>query len=67
MDELGAAEERPRLPLAAILVIGALALFGAITLVQWVLGAVFGLVKLLIVVAIVVAVLYAVMGARANR
>ena len=58
---------RPRIPLLAVLLIGALALFGALTLVRWVIGAIFGLLTLVIVVAIVVAVMYAVVGARANR
>jgi hypothetical protein len=39
-----------------MLVVGGLALFGAITLVQWVLGFAFSLAKLLIVVGIVAVV-----------
>jgi hypothetical protein len=36
-----------------VVIVGALALFGAITLVQWILGLAFTLAKLLIVVGIV--------------
>jgi membrane protein required for beta-lactamase induction len=38
-----------------VVIIAALALFGAVSLVHWVLGFVFGLVKLAIVILIVVA------------
>jgi hypothetical protein len=58
------APERSGLPIGAVVLIGALALFGAVTLVQWALGFVFGLVKLAIVVAVVVAVVYLVRGPR---
>lgn len=36
-----------------VIIVGALAVFGAITLVQWVIGFAFGLAKLLIVLAII--------------
>lgn len=45
--------ERPRFPLAAKVLIGALAVFGALAVVQWVIGALFGLLRLLLVVAVV--------------
>lgn len=48
--------ERPRLPLSVMILIGALALFGALAAVQWVLGALFGVLRLGLVVAIIVAV-----------
>jgi len=38
-----------------VIIVGALAVFGAITLVQWVIGFAFGLAKLLIVLAIIAA------------
>ena len=49
------AADPPRMPWT-MLVVGGLALFGAITLVQWVLGFAFSLAKLLIVVGIVAVV-----------
>lgn len=45
-----------------VILVGALALFGTITLVQWVFGFLFGIVKLAIVVAVVVAVVLLVRG-----
>lgn len=45
--------ERPTLPIAAKVVIGALALFGALAVVQWLIGALFGLVRLALVVAVI--------------
>jgi uncharacterized membrane protein YecN with MAPEG domain len=46
------AEARRRIPWPAI-VIGGLALFGAITLVQWILGLAFTLAKLAVVIGVV--------------
>ena len=45
-----------------MVIVGGLALFGALSLVHWVLGFVFGLVKLVIVVAIVAAAVLLVRG-----
>jgi hypothetical protein len=53
--------------LAATVAIGGLAVFGAIALVQWLLGAVLGLVRFAIVVVVVVAVLSWLLGRRADR
>lgn len=48
--------ERPQLPLSVIVLIGALALFGALSAVQWFVGAVFGVLRLGLVVVIIVAI-----------
>lgn len=48
--------ERPRLPLPVVVAGVALAAFGALAMIQWVVGAVFGLVRLLLLAAVVVAV-----------
>jgi hypothetical protein len=45
-------------------VIGALALFGAVMLVQWVLASVFGLLKFVLAIVILMAVAAAVLGAK---
>jgi uncharacterized membrane-anchored protein len=55
------ADERSGSPWLMVIV-GGLALFGALSLVHWVLGFVFGLVKLVIVVAIVAAAVLLVRG-----
>ena len=46
----------PGLSLPAKVVIGALALFGALAVVQWLVGALFGLIRLALLVALVVGV-----------
>jgi len=56
-----------RLPVAATVAIGGLAVFGAITLVQWLLGAVLGLVRFGIAIVVVLAVLAWLFGRRADR
>ena len=48
--------ERPRLPLPAMILIGALAVFGALAVVQWVIGALFGVLRVGLVVVVIVAV-----------
>ena len=49
--------ERPQLPLPAVVLIGALALFGALAVVQWIIGAVFGALRLGLILIVIVAVL----------
>ena len=53
----GGPPERPRMPFSMVVVIGALAAFGAISLIQWTLGWLFGIVKFGLVVVVVAAVL----------
>lgn len=60
------ADQRPSTPLWVPVVVVGLAIFGAIALVQFVLGALFGVIKLAIVVAIAVAVIAAVMGRKGD-
>lgn len=48
--------ERPRLPLSVLILIGALALFGALAAVQWLLGTLFGMLRLGLVVVVIVVV-----------
>ena len=53
--------------LPAIVVLGALAILGAISLVQWALAAVLGLIRFAILIVIVVAVGAWVISAKARR
>lgn len=53
--------------LPAVIIVGALAVLGAITLVQWALSAVLGLIRFAILVVIVVAVGAWVVSVKANR
>lgn len=55
------------MPFPAVIVLGALAILGAITLVQWALAAVLGLIRIAILIVIVVAVGAWVVSAKANR
>lgn len=48
--------ERPKMPPLFIVIVGALALFGLVAMVQWAIGAVLGLVRLALLVIVVVAV-----------
>jgi hypothetical protein len=59
--------ERQGLPLPAVIVIGALAIFGAITAVQWALGAVVGVVKFGLVILIVFSVGAWIVSAKGRR
>lgn len=52
------------LPLSATIAIGALALFGAITLVGWIFSAIIGLAKTIIAVVVIVAVVGWILGRR---
>jgi hypothetical protein len=56
--------DRSGSPLLARVVVGALALFGAVVLVQWVLAGVFGLLKSGIVIVIVIAVAAALLSSK---
>lgn len=58
---------RGGLSFPAVIVIGALAILGAITLVQWALSAVLGLIRVVILIVVVVAVGAWVVSAKANR
>ena len=58
---------RQRLSMPAKVVVGALAVFGLIVLVQWLLAAVLGLVKWALFVVIVVAVAGWVVSAKGSR
>lgn len=48
-------DEDSRLPISATIAIGGLALFGAITLVGWLVGALVGLAKFVIAAVVIVA------------
>ena len=69
MSNLPARPDKPERPpsLAATVVVGGLAAFGAITLVQWLFASVIGLIRFGIAVVIVLAVLAWVVGRRAER
>lgn len=56
-----------KMPLAATIAIGGLALFGAITLLGWLLSAIVGFVKFGIAVVVVFAVISWLVGRRADR
>lgn len=52
------------LPLSATIAVGALALFGAVTLLGWLFSAVIGLAKTIIAVVVIVAVVGWILGRR---
>ena len=58
---------RRKVPFPAVIVLGALAILGAITLVQWALAAFLGLIRVAILIVIVIAVGAWVVSAKANR
>ena len=58
---------RRGLPLPAVIAIGALAAFGAITLVQWFLASIIGVAKFVLFVVIVVAVAAWVVNTKGSR
>ena len=58
---------RRKVSLPAVIVLGALAILGAISLAQWALAAVLGLIRLAILIVIVVAVGAWVISAKARR
>ena len=55
------------LPLSATIAIGGLAIFGAVTLVGWLLGALLGIVKFVLAAVVIVAVLGWLAGRRLDR
>ena len=59
-------DDKP-MPLAATVAIGALAVLGAVTLIGWVFGALFGIIKLVILVVVVVAAVGWLLGRRVDR
>ncbi len=59
--------KRQGLSVSARLVIGAVAIFGAITLVQWVVGALIGVIKFALVVVVVIGVGGWIIGAKGSR
>lgn len=59
--------DKPAMPLAATVAIGALAVFGAITLVGWAFGALFGILKMVILVVVAVAAGSWLIGRRIDR
>ena len=59
--------DRQGISLPARVVIGALAIFGAVMLVQWVIAALLGIVKFALVVVVVVAVAAWIVGAKGSR
>lgn len=67
MDKPVRTSDDSRLPLAASVAIGGLALFGAITLVGWLFSAVVGIAKFVIAVVVVLAVLSWLAGRRLDR
>ncbi len=67
IEKAGEPPARSGLPLPAVVALGALAVFGAITAVQWVLSSLLGLIKFGLVVVVVVAVAAWVISSKANR
>ncbi|MEZ5246463.1 MAG: hypothetical protein R2707_15280 [Acidimicrobiales bacterium] len=59
--------KRQGISLPARLAIGALAIFGVITMVQWVIGALLGVIKFGLVLVVIVAVGAWVVGAKGSR
>ena len=55
------------LPFPAIVLIAALAIFGAVTAVQWVLASLIGIIKFVLVLVVIVAAVGWVIAAKANR
>lgn len=55
------------LPFPAIVLIAALAIFGAVTAVQWVLASLIGIIKFGLVLVVVIAAIGWVISAKANR
>ena len=67
IERSGGSPARKRLPFPAIVVIGGLSVFGAITAVQWVLTSLLGIVKLVVVIVVIIAAAGWVISAKANR
>jgi len=58
---------RRRISAPAVIVIGGLAVFGAVTLVQWLLVSIIGFVKLIVAVVVLLGIAGWVVSAKANR
>lgn len=56
-----------RISIPAVIVIGGLAVFGAVTLVQWLLTSIIGIVKLIVAVVVLLGIAGWVVSAKANR
>ena len=67
IERSGVPPARKRLPFPAIIVIGGLAVFGALSAGQWVLTSLLGVVKLVLVIVVVIAAAAWVISAKANR
>lgn len=59
-------DDNNSLPLSATVAIGALALFGAVTLLGWIFSALIGLAKTIIAVVVIVAIVGWIIGRRAD-
>ena len=55
------------LPIGAVIAVGALAIFIAIVLIQTVLSAVFGLLKIVLFIAVLAGTAFAVLSAKSDR
>ena len=60
-------QKSDRLPFPAVVLVAALAIFGAVTAVQWVLASLIGIIKFVLVLVVVVAAAGWVISAKANR
>ncbi|MGY6502545.1 MAG: hypothetical protein ACXIVQ_16800 [Acidimicrobiales bacterium] len=67
MDKPVRSEEDRGLPMSATIVVGGLALFGAITLASWLIGAVFAIMRVVIAVAVIVGLIAWLVGRRTDR
>lgn len=54
-------------PLLPRIIIGAIAIFAALTVLGWIIGAILNVLRLAALVAIVIAVIWAIGSARSNR
>ena len=67
MNKPARANDDSRLPVSATIVVGGLALFGALTLVSWLLGALFGIMRFAIAIVVIVALIGWIAGRRLDR
>ncbi len=67
IERAGESPDRRTLPFPAVVVIAALAVFGAVTAVQWVLASILGLIKFALVIVVAIAAAGWVISAKANR
>ena len=66
MDKPVRSDEDRGLPTSATIVVGGLALFGAVTLVSWLAGAVFAIMRVVIAVAVIAALVIWLVGRRTD-